>query len=260
MGRMEESHAKKFIPSSIPALIIVLAFGATTPARPPTMIFSSTELSPGGLQVPDPSTRNSPPATFLWHRQPRLGFSDSMLEWKRRPSKFHRTPVFGRGRCRIPIRRPSGDPAAPCAEGTSLHLDIGASYTAVPSLTSRSSAARSNGGAGGRHVMPAVALRTVAPSCSADQKCTWKPIAPISRSARVFSSSSPTPVSDNCSQQPTDSAAIRLANGGVDFRKLRTDERFRRPKIAPPVIPFSLVAEADFSTVTAYSIRANFSF
>ncbi|HYV31271.1 MAG TPA: hypothetical protein VEO53_09230, partial [Candidatus Binatia bacterium] len=59
----------------------------------------------------------------------------------------------------------------------------------------------------------------------------------------------------------TDSATIRAFNSGVDFRETQNLTKwFVGLKIAPPVMPFSLVAEADFSTVAAYSIRANFSF
>ena len=58
----------------------------------------------------------------------------------------------------------------------------------------------------------------------------------------------------------TDSAAIRAANG-ADFRETENlTKGFVGLKIAPPVLPLSFVAEADFSTVTAYSLRLNFSF
>src|SRR2546427_790237 len=56
------------------------------------------------------------------------------------------------------------------------------------------------------------------------------------------------------------SAAIRAANG-ADFRETENlTKGFGGLKIAPPVLPLSFVAEADFGTVTAYSLRINISF
>jgi hypothetical protein len=58
----------------------------------------------------------------------------------------------------------------------------------------------------------------------------------------------------------TDSATVRSVNG-VDFRESENmTKAFVGLKIKPPLMPFSIVGQADFAVVSAYSLRANFSF
>ena len=58
----------------------------------------------------------------------------------------------------------------------------------------------------------------------------------------------------------TDSAAVRSVNG-VDFRESESmTKAFVGLKIKPPLTPFSLVGQVDWAVVSAYSLRANFSF
>jgi hypothetical protein len=148
-------------------------------------------------------------------------------------------------------------------KGLPFNLDIGASYAAVPStdisiIGGEIKWAVLEGGT----VMPAVALRISGTKLFGGSEVSLETYSADLSISKGFLFLVPyAGIGQLLVNSRTDSAAIRLANGGVDFRETQNlTKGFVGLKIAPPVIPFSLVAEADFSTVTAYSIRANFSF
>jgi hypothetical protein len=148
-------------------------------------------------------------------------------------------------------------------KGLPFNLDIGASYAAVPSsdislIGGEIKWAILSGGV----VAPAVAVRISGTKLFGGSQVHLETYSVDLSISKGFLFLIPyAGIGQLLVNSRTDSAAIRLANGGVDFRETQNlTKGFVGLKIAPPVIPFSLVAEADFSTVTAYSIRANFSF
>ncbi len=148
-------------------------------------------------------------------------------------------------------------------KGLPFNLDIGASYAAVPSsdislIGGEIKWAILSGGV----VAPAVAVRLSGTKLFGGSQVHLETYSVDLSISKGFLFLIPyAGIGQLLVNSRTDSAAIRLANGGVDFRETQNlTKGFVGLKIAPPVIPFSLVAEADFSTVTAYSIRANFSF
>ena len=144
-------------------------------------------------------------------------------------------------------------------KGLPFDLDIGASYTSVPStnvsiIGGEIKWAILAGGA----AMPAVALRISGTKLFGGSEVhleTYSADLSISLFLIPYAG-----VGQLLVNSRTDSAAIRAANG-ADFRETENlTKGFVGLKIAPPVLPLSFVAEADFSTVTAYSLRLNFSF
>jgi len=234
MGRMEGEHAKNL--SLIDSCRSSSSWHSEPPhpLGPPTMIFSSTELSPEDFRSLTVNS-DSPPATFSGTGSPAW---DSRIRcWSGSDGRqnFTELQFLAEGGAGFQSAVPSGDPRLHVQKGLPSTWTSEPAYTAVPSTDISIIGGEING----RCWREARSCRlshfgSVAPSCSADQKCTWKPIAPISRSARVFSSSSPTPVSDNCSQQPDglggDSVSERRS--GLPGNS-EPDERFRRLKIAP---------------------------
>jgi len=148
-------------------------------------------------------------------------------------------------------------------KGMPFNMDIGASYTSVPAtdisiIGGEIKWAVLEGGT----VTPAVALRLSGTKLFGGSEVHLETYsADLSISKGFFFLIPYAGVGELLVNSRTDSATIRSANGGADFRQTQyLTKGFVGLKIAPPVIPFSFVAEADFSTVTAYSIRANFSF
>ncbi len=148
-------------------------------------------------------------------------------------------------------------------KGLPFNLDIGASYAAVPSsditlIGGEIKWAILEGGA----VAPAVAVRISGTKLFGGSQVNLETYSADLSISKGFLFLVPyAGIGQLLVNSRTDSAAIRAANLGGDFRETQNlTKGFVGLKIAPPVIPFSLVAEADFSTVTAYSIRANFSF
>ncbi len=147
-------------------------------------------------------------------------------------------------------------------KGLPFNLDIGASYAAIPSsdislIGGEIKWAILSGGV----VAPAVAVRVSGTKLFGGSQVHLETYsADLSISKGILFLTPYAGIGQLLVNSRTDSAAIRMANG-VDFRETQNlTKGFVGLKIAPPVIPFSLVAEADFSTVTAYSLRANFSF
>jgi len=147
-------------------------------------------------------------------------------------------------------------------KGLPFNLDIGASYAAVPSsdislIGGEIKWAILSGGV----VAPAVAVRISGTKLFGGSQVHLETYSADLSISKGFLFLVPyAGIGQVLVNSRTDSAAIRAVNG-VDFRETQNlTKGFVGLKIAPPVIPFSLVAEADFSTVTAYSLRANFSF
>jgi hypothetical protein len=148
-------------------------------------------------------------------------------------------------------------------KGLPFNLDIGASFTAVPS-----SDISLIGGelkwavVEGSTVTPAVAVRISASKLFGGSEVELETYSADVSISKGFLFLVPyAGIGQLLVNSRTDSATIRAFNGGADFRETQNLTKwFVGLKIAPPVIPFSLVAEADFATVAAYSIRANFSF
>jgi hypothetical protein len=147
-------------------------------------------------------------------------------------------------------------------KGLPLNLDVGASFTTIPFtnisiIGGEVKWAVVEGGV----LMPALAVRLSGTKLFGGSEVgleTYSADVSISKGVLFF-----TPyagIGQMYVNSRTDSAAIRAANG-VDFRETETlTKTFVGLKISPPVFPFSLVAEADFATVAAYSLRLNFSF
>ncbi len=147
-------------------------------------------------------------------------------------------------------------------KGLPLNLDIGASYAAVPStdisiIGGEIKWAILSGGV----VAPAVAVRISGTKLIGGSEVHLETYSADLSISKGFLFLIPyAGIGQVLVNSRTDSANVRAANG-VDFRETQNLTKwFVGLKIAPPVMPFSLVAEADFSTVAAYSIRANFSF
>src|SRR3989441_8032913 len=147
-------------------------------------------------------------------------------------------------------------------KGLPFDLDIGASYTSVPStnvsiIGGEFKWAILEGGA----AMPAVGLRISGTKRFGGSEVhleTYRADLSISKGFLFLIPYAG--VGQLLVNSRTNSAAIRAANG-ADFRETENlTKGFVGLKIAPPVLPLSLVAEADFSTVTAYSLRINISF
>src|SRR5437870_6259123 len=148
-------------------------------------------------------------------------------------------------------------------KGLPFDLDIGASFTSVPSTNVSIIGGEIKWAIlGGGAAMPAVALRISGTKLFGGSEVHLETYSADLSISKGFLFLIPyAGVGQLLVNSRTNSAAIRLANGGADFRDTQNlTKGFVGLKIAPPVIPFSLIAEADFSTVTAYSIRANFSF
>jgi hypothetical protein len=148
-------------------------------------------------------------------------------------------------------------------KGLPFNLDIGASFTAVPTTNISLIGAEIKWAVlEGGTVAPAVAVRISGSKLFGGSQVDLETYSADLSISKGFLFLVPyAGIGQLLVNSRTDSAAIRLANGGVDFRETQNlTKGFVGLKIAPPVIPFSFVAEADFSTVTAYSIRANFSF
>jgi hypothetical protein len=148
-------------------------------------------------------------------------------------------------------------------KGMPFNMDIGASYAAVPDtnisiIGGEMKWAMWEGSA----VTPAVAIRISCTKLFGGSEVHLETYSADLSISKGFLFLIPyAGVGELLVNSRTDSAAIRTANGGADFRETQyLTKGFVGLKIAPPVIPFSFVAEADFSTVTAYSVRANFSF
>ncbi len=147
-------------------------------------------------------------------------------------------------------------------KGLPFDLDIGASFTSVPTtdisiIGGEIKWAILEGGT----VSPAVALRISGTKLFGGSEVHLETYSVDLSISKGFLFLVPyAGVGQLLVNSRTDSAAIRAVNG-VDFRETENlTKGFVGLKIAPPVLPFSFVAEADFSTVTAYSLRANISF
>jgi hypothetical protein len=147
-------------------------------------------------------------------------------------------------------------------KGLPLNIDVGASFTSVP-LTNMSIIGGEVKWAvvEGGLVLPAVAIRLSGTKLFGGSEVgleTYGADLSISKGFLFF-----TPyvgIGQLYVNSRTNSSAIRAANG-VDFRETEAITKpFVGLKIKPPLIPFSLAAQADFGPVVAYSLRANISF
>ena len=147
-------------------------------------------------------------------------------------------------------------------KGLPFNIDVGVSYTSIP-LTNISifggevKWAVFEGGL----VAPAVAVRVSGTKLFGGSEVgleTYGADVSISKGMLIF-----TPyagIGQLYVNSRTDSAAIRAVNG-VDFRETEPlTKGFVGLKVKPPLLPLSLVAQADFGPVAAYSLRANVSF
>jgi hypothetical protein len=148
-------------------------------------------------------------------------------------------------------------------KGLPFNLDIGASFTAVPSSDISLIGGELKWAVlEGSTVTPAVAVRISGSKLFGGSEVELETYGADLSISKGFLFLVPyAGIGQLLVNSRTDSATIRAFNGGADFRETQNVTKwFVGLKIAPPVMPFSLVAEADFATVAAYSIRANFSF
>jgi len=147
-------------------------------------------------------------------------------------------------------------------KGLPFDLDIGASYTSVPSTNISIIGGEIKWAIlGGGAVMPAVAVRISGTKLFGGSQVHLETYSADLSISKGFLFLVPyAGVGQVLVNSRTDSAAIRAVNG-ADFRETENlTKGFVGLKIAPPALLFSLVAEADFATVTAYSLRINISF
>src|SRR3989449_4605896 len=147
-------------------------------------------------------------------------------------------------------------------KGLPFDLDIGASYTSVPSTNISIIGGEIKWAIlGGGAVIPAVAVRISGTKLFGGSQVHLETYSADLSISKGFLFLVPyAGVGQVLVNSRTDSAAIRAVNG-ADFRETENlTKGFVGLKIAPPVLPLSFVAEADFSTVTAYSLRINISF
>ncbi|HEV8540014.1 MAG TPA: hypothetical protein VGQ60_02515 [Nitrospiraceae bacterium] len=147
-------------------------------------------------------------------------------------------------------------------KGLPFNIDVGASYTMIPGTNISLVGGEVKWAAiPGNAVLPAIAVRLSGTKLFGGSEVgleTYGVDLSISKGIAFL-----TPyagIGQLWINSRTDSAAVRSVNG-VDFRESENmTKAFVGLKIKPPLVPFSIVGQADFAVVSAYSLRLNVSF